>query len=45
LIEKVNNVVAYSEQEPDTALVVEDTQPSEKVTHSEQVTVESIEVS
>ena len=31
LTEKVNNLVAYSEQEPETAMVVEDSQPSEQV--------------
>ena len=39
---KVNNLVAYSEQEPETAMVVEDTQPSEQVIIKKQFTVESI---
>ena len=38
LIEKVNNLVADNEQEPDTSITVEDTQPSEQVTHSKQMT-------
>ena len=42
LTEKVNNLVAYSEQEPETAMVVEDTQPSEQMINRKQVTVESI---
>ena len=42
LTEKVNNLVAYSEQEPETTMVVEDTQPSEQVINKKQVTVESI---
>ena len=41
LTEKVNNLVSYSEQEPDTA-VVENTEPSEQVIHTNEVTVESI---
>ena len=42
LTEKVNNLVAYSEQEPETAMVVEDAQPSEQVINKKQVIVESI---
>ena len=42
LTEKVNNLVSYSEQEPDTAMVVENTEPSEQVIHSKEVTVELI---
>ena len=42
LTEKVNNLVSYSEQGPDTAMVVENTEPSEQVIHSKEVTVESI---
>jgi len=42
LTEKFNNLVAYSDQEPETAMVVEDAQPSEQVINKEQVTVESI---
>ena len=40
--EKVNNLVSYSEQEPDTTMVVENTEPSEQVIHSKEVTVELI---
>ena len=42
LTEKVNNLVANSEQEPETAMVVEDAQPSEQVINKKQVIVESI---
>ena len=42
LTEKFNNLVAYSDQEPETAMVVEDAQPSEQVINKKQVTVESI---
>ena len=42
LTEEVINLVSYSEQEPDTAMVVENTEPSEQVIHSKEVTVESI---
>jgi len=42
LTEKVNNLDSHTEQEPDTAMVVEDIQPSEQVIQNKQVTVESI---
>jgi len=42
LTEKVNNLVAYIEQEPETTMVIEDAQPSEQVINRKQVTVESI---
>ena len=41
LTEKVYNLVAYSQQEPETAMVVEDTQSSKHVINRKQVTVES----
>ena len=40
--EKVNNLIAYSEQEPETTMVLEDTQSFEQVINRKQVTVESI---
>ena len=42
LTEKVNHLVAYSEQEPETTMVVKDSQPSEQIINKKQVTVESI---
>ena len=42
LTENLNNLAAYSEQEPETAMVVENTQPYEQVINRKQVTVESI---
>ena len=37
LTDKVNNLVSYSEQEFDTAMIVENTEPSEQVIHSKEV--------
>jgi len=40
--EQVNNLVAYSAQEPETTTVVEDNQPSEQVVNKKQLTVGTI---